>query len=53
MNEATSLICPNNCRDPQGRTIYMTTYPPKWDILSKKERPTIQCNVCRRWVFRE
>jgi len=54
MSKQKQLIpCANGCRDPQGKTMYMTTYPPKWDILNKKERPTIQCVVCRRWVFHD
>lgn len=49
----TDVVCPNNCRDPQGRTMYMKKTWLKFDILNKEYRPTLQCSVCRRWVFNE
>ncbi len=45
------LPCPNGCKDPHGRMIYMTGGHSRWDIVSKKEKATLQCPMCRRWTF--
>ena len=45
------IICPNGCKDPHGRPIYMTSLGTRYDIISKKERASVHCPMCRRWTF--